>query len=136
MDTTEAQSGRYKKIAREINPYRDTLSKRDYKKYKLYLLLRIAKRVDSFNSLCGECQTFQPEITTFAQDVGNLIQMPDKEKRRRYLKAISNMSKHLQKQHKLVNEGQYMGIGTAFGAGFGTALGAVLDNPTGKVRQP
>ena len=39
------------------------------------------------------------------------------------------MVKHLQKQHKLITEGQYVGIGMLVGGGVGTALGAVLENP-------
>ncbi|MFC1943420.1 hypothetical protein ACFLWO_02430 [Chloroflexota bacterium] len=124
----ETHSDWYNKIVREINSYKDTLSKKDYKKYKLDLLLRIAKRVDDFSSYCGECQMFQPEITRLAEDLGNLIQIPNKEERKGYLKTINNMVKHLQKQHKLVSEGQYVGIGLAIGAGIGTALGAALDN--------
>ena len=131
MDTTiEVHSDWYNRVAREISSYKDTLSKKDYKKYKLDLLLRVTKRVDDFSSYCGECQMFQPEITRLAEDLGNLIQIPNKEERKSYLKTINSMVKHLQKQHKLVREGQYMGIGTAFGAGFGAALGAALDNPS------
>ena len=54
--------------------------------------------------------------------------MPDKERRKSYLKTINNIVKHLQKQHKLVTEGQYIGIGLAIGVGIGTALGVALDN--------
>jgi len=52
-----------------------------------------------------------------------------KEKRKSYFKTINNIIKHLQKQHKLVNEGHYIGIGMAIGAGIGTALGAIFENP-------
>jgi len=55
--------------------------------------------------------------------------MPNKERRRSYLKQISVIVKHLQKQHKLVTEGYYMGIGLAIGAAIGVALGAALGNP-------
>lgn len=118
----EAHSDWYNRITREISSYKDSLSKRAYKKYKLDLLLRIAQRVDSFSSTCGECQIFQQEITRLAEDLGNLIQMPAKETRKSYFKTINNIIKHLQKQHKLVTKGQYIGIGIA--------LGAALDNPS------
>ena len=71
---------------------------------------------------------FQPEITRLAEGLGNLIQIPNKEERKSYLRTINSMVKHLQKQHKLVSKGQYVGIGLAIGAGIGTALGAALDN--------
>jgi len=124
----EANSYWYDRIAREISPHRDTLSKKEYKKYKLDLLLRVARRVDDFSAACGECQLFQPEITRLIQDLGNLLQMPDKERRKSHLKTINGIVKHLQKQHQLVTEGQYIGIGLAIGVGIGTVLGAALDN--------
>jgi len=125
----EVHSEWYDKIVKEISLHKDTLSKKDYKKYKLDLLLRVAKRVDNFSALCGECQMSQPEITSLTQGLGNLLQMPSKEERKSYFKTINNIIKHLQKQHKLVTKGQYMGIGVAIGAGVGVALGAALDNP-------
>ena len=62
--------------------------------------------------------------------MGNLIQIPNKENRKSYLKQIKSLVKHLQKEHKLVTEGQYMGIGLAIGVGIGAAVGAALDNPS------
>ena len=55
--------------------------------------------------------------------------MPNKEERKSYFKTIGGITKHLQKQHKLVTKGQYVGIGLASGVGIGTALGAALGNP-------
>jgi len=128
MDDMEVQSDWYNHIIKEISPYKNTLSKKDYKKYKLDLLLRVAKRVDDFSSTCGECQLFQPEITSLTQGLGNLVQIPSKEERKSYFKTINNIVKHLQRQHKLVTEGQYIGIGLAIGVGIGTVLGVALGN--------
>jgi len=92
------------------------------------LLLRITKRVDGFSTTCGECQTFKQEITVLTGELGNLIQMPNKENRKSYLKTINNLVKHLKKQHKLVTEGQYMGMWSGIGPALGIAIGATLDN--------
>ena len=112
----EVHSDWYSRIVKEIGSYQDTLSKKEFKKYKLDLLLRIAGRVDSFSTICGECQLFQPEITSRVQGLGNLVQMPTKEERKSYFKMIGDITKHLQKQHKLVTKGQYIRIGLAIGA--------------------
>ena len=125
----EVHSDWYNRVVKEISLYQDTLSKKDSKKYKLDLLLRIAKRLDDFSGYCGECQAFQQEVTGLTQELGNLIQMPDKERRKSYFKMINNIIKHLQKHHKLVTKGQYVGIGLLIGVGVSTALGAALDNP-------
>ena len=67
-------------IKRRINLLKDTLSERNYKKYKLRLLLCIAERVTQFYHECGQCQIFQQDISTLSQDVSNLIHLADRQK--------------------------------------------------------
>ena len=128
----EVGSQWYNRIATEISQYQITLSKKDAKKYKLDLLLRIARRVDDFSSYCGECQAFQQEITGLTQQLSLLVQMPSKESLKSHSKAINGMVSHLKKVHKLVDKGHYLGmgigIGMAVGAGLGAALGTALGN--------
>ena len=121
----------YKDIVKEIDKHKDKFSKRDYKKYKLDLLLRVAKRVASFSADCVECQNFQGEITKLAEDLGNLVQA-SKEERKSYFKMINSILKHLRECHKLIDEGENVGIwiaiGIPIGAGIGVAIGAGSDN--------
>ena len=124
----EARSDWYNRTATEINLYQDTLNKKDSKKYKLDLLLRVADRVDDFSSYCGECQMFQQEVTTLAQDLGNLIQLPGKERRKNHIKQIDHIVKHLKKEHKLITEGYYRGMGMIMGPAIGTGIGAAFEN--------
>ncbi|MCD6299628.1 MAG: glycine zipper family protein [Dehalococcoidales bacterium] len=124
----EFQSNWYDNIVKEINLYQNSLNKKVSKKYKLDLLLRIAKRVAEFSTQCGQCQMFQQDITTLTKELSYLPQTQNKEAQKRYFKTIGNITKHLQKQHKLVTKGQYIGTGMAIGAGTGVALGAALDN--------
>ena len=123
----EVHSDWYNRIAKEISSRKDALSRSEYKKYKLDLLLRLAKRVDSFSSICGECQMSQQEIKSLTEDLGNLPMM-SKEGRKSYFSTINNMVKHMQKHHKLINEGQNFGIWMAIGTGVGVAIGAGSDN--------
>jgi hypothetical protein len=129
----EAQSNWYNRIVKELNLYPDTLSKKDIKKYKLDLLLRVAKRVDDFASYCGECQNFRQEITRLVQELSLLTQMPSKEGIKNHVKVVDSLVNHLKKVHKLVDKGHYrgmgIGIGTAIGVALGGAIGAALDNP-------
>ena len=123
-----SKSNWYDGIAKQINQLKDTLSEKDYKKYKLSLLLCVAERIAEFSPECGQCQIFQQDISTLTQDVGNIIQIADKDKRKAHLKTINRMIGHLRKQHKLVTEGYYMGIGIVFGSSIGVALGAAMDS--------
>lgn len=117
----------YKDVVKEIDKHKDKFSKRDYKKYKLDLLLRVTKRVASFSADCGECQNFQGEIKKLAEGLGNSVQS-SKEKRKSHNKVINSIVKHLQKHHELITEGENVAIWISIGAGIGVAIGAGSDN--------
>ena len=123
----------YNRIATEIGQYEVTLGQKGAKKYKLDLLLRVAKRIDDFSDICSECQNHQQEINGLVQELNLQIQMPDKDSLKKYNSAINGLVEHLKKAHKLVEKGHYMGmgigIGMAVGAGLGAAIGAAADNP-------
>lgn len=123
----------YNKVATEIAQHKITLGKKGAAKYKLDLLLRVARRVDEFADICAECQAYRQEITSLVQGIGLLVQMPSKEASKNHNKGINVITEHLKKVHKLVDKGHYMGIGIgigwAIGAAIGGALGAVFDNP-------
>ncbi|MFC1957629.1 hypothetical protein ACFLX0_02310 [Chloroflexota bacterium] len=121
-----SQSNWYDGIEKRINQLKETLGENDYKKYKLNLLLCVAQRVAEFSLECGQCQMLQQEILTLTEDVSNIVQSADKVRRKAYLKTINRMIGHLQKQHKLVTEGYYMGIGMVFSSGIGVALGVAM----------
>ena len=111
----------------QINHLKDLLSIKNYKKYKLQYLLCLAERVTEFYDVCGECQIFKQDISDLIVYVNNLAMQPDRERQKSYFKPIEKITSHFHKQHKLVNEGYYMGIGIAIGSGIGVALGAALE---------
>ncbi len=51
----KAHADWYGRIEKEVGPYRDSLGKKMSKRYKLDLLLRIARRVSDFSAGCGNC---------------------------------------------------------------------------------
>jgi hypothetical protein len=118
----------HESIAVQIDQLKNTISESDYKKYKLNLLLCVTQRVAEFAPECGRCQILQQDISTLTQDVGNLVQVADKYRRKAHLTAINGMINHLRKQHKLITEGYYMGIGMVFGTAIGVAIGAAMPN--------
>jgi hypothetical protein len=130
---TQVGSQWYNKVAAEIAQYKITLGEKGAAKYKLDLLLRIARRVDEFADICAECQAYRQEIAGLTQGISLLVQMPGKEAVKNHQKGINVITEHLKKVHKLVDKGHYMGIGIgigwAIGAAIGGALGAAFDNP-------
>ena len=124
----KGQSDWYDDIAKRISEINNTLSQKDYKRYKLNLLLCVAQRVDEFSPVCTECHMFQQDIMSLTKDMSNLAQTADKERRKAYFKALNKVIGHLQRQHKLVTEGYHMMLFMALGSGLGVAIGAAMDN--------
>ena len=114
-------------IVDDIGRYKERFSKKDSKKYKLDFLLRIAKRVDSFYAVCGECQLFQGEITKIVKDLDGSVQSSEYA-HKSYDNTIKRVVGHLKKKHKLVTQGTYMGIGTTISMAIGTVFGLALGN--------
>jgi len=107
--------------------YKQTLSNKEVKKYKLNYLARVAKRIADLSKECRECQKFQGDISKLAQDLGGLVQS-SKEEKKNYDRKIKEITSHLQKKHKLIAEGTYVGFGIAVGLALGVALGSGMGN--------
>ncbi len=124
----EANNRWYEEITKKLDPYQDSLSKKEQKKFQLDLLTRVARRVAEFNEECGECQLFQQEITVYVNELGNMIHLVDNARRKQYTKRLKQTVRHLKSEHKLVPKGHYVGIWISIGTGIGVAIGAGMDN--------
>ncbi|MFC2038834.1 hypothetical protein ACFLUG_03585 [Chloroflexota bacterium] len=133
METEKSHGAWYRGIAAQIDLLKETLSEKNYKKYRLDMLLCVAERVEEFSPECGLCQLFQEDINALVQDINNVIQLDDTNRRKAHLKMLNSIIKHLQKEHKLITEGYYMGVWMALGSGIGVALGAVMDQAGGGI---
>ncbi len=124
----EIQNRWYEEITQKLDPYRDTLSKKEQKRYQLDLLSRVARRIAEFYNECGECQLFQQEITAYVNELGNMIHLADNIRRKRYARRLKQAVRHLQSQHRLVPKGHHVGIWISIGTGIGVAIGAGMGN--------
>lgn len=124
----EANNRWYEEITKKLDPYKDSLSKKEQKKFQLDLLTRVARRVAGFNEECGECQLFQQEITVYVNELGNMIHLADNARRKKYAKRLKQTVRHLKSEHKLVPKGHYVGIWISIGTGIGVAIGAGMDS--------
>jgi len=124
----ESQNRWYEEITKKLDPYKDSLSKKEQKKFQLDLLTRVARRVAEFNEECGECQLFQQEITVYVNELGNMIHLADNARRKKYAKRLKQTVRHLKSEHKLVPKGHYVSIWISIGTGIGVAIGAGMDN--------
>ena len=129
----ESRSGWYKDIAKQIERHRDNLNEKRRKKYKLDMLLCLAQRIDSFSIECSDCQAFKGKISTLVKNLDEFNQMPaDSAKlpeqiHKSYHKTMNTIIKHLQKSHKLITEGQNVGLWMSIGMALGIGIGSAMD---------
>jgi len=118
----------YDGIAKQIDLIGEALNRRNYRKHKIETLRCLAHRIDQFSPECGQCQMFKQDISTMVQDVSSISRITTKESKKRYFGSIKSIIGHLQREHKLVTEGYYTGLGIAIGSGLGVAIGTAMDN--------
>jgi hypothetical protein len=115
-------------IAGQIRTVHDRISPSAQKRYRLPLLVRLARRVTVFSPECEVCQGLQVQIISIGS---NLMRPPPmtRENLINYLNIIKSIVKHLKRKHGLAEEGQYvkryMFIGLAIGLST-VVLGQVL----------
>ncbi len=126
----EPASPWYSRVAAELDQHQLRLGAREAKKYRLDLLGRLAKRTDEFAQICGECETHKQEITALVQQLAMLVQMPDNKSLKRHLAAVTKLTEHFKKVHKLVDKWHYLGVATSIGMAVGVAIGVALGTAT------
>lgn len=122
-----SQSKWMEDIGTRIETLKNSLTPKEYKKFKLDYLLRLAGKVAEFSEICPECQPYRADISGLL-DVPVNAALMNRDDRKQYSRKMNEISKHLKKTHKLVSAGQYVSILSGIGWAMGTALGAALDS--------
>ena len=123
----EYQNNWYENIAREVNRRKDRFSPREYKIYKLDLLIRISKRLNEFYADCVDCQNMKREMEIIVGSLDHLLHS-SREEQKNYFNAIDNIIKHLKEKHNLISEGQNIALWLPPGVAIGLPLGIPLGN--------
>ncbi|MFC2159252.1 hypothetical protein ACFLQS_00845 [Actinomycetota bacterium] len=123
----QEQNGWFDNITKEINRQKEHFSPRDYKVYKLDLLIRISKRLNDFLPDCIDCQNIKREMEIIVGSLDNLVHS-SREEQKNYFNAIDNMVKHLKEKHNLISEGQNLALWLPLGIGIGLPLGIPMGN--------
>ena len=115
-------------IAAKIDEQKEKFSEKDFKRYRLDVLVRAAKRAEALSADCEECERLKADFMRLADGVGELARTTKEAARRSHLRGVQAVMKHLAKQHKLTCEGDYTNCGLVLGMGIGLAIGASMDN--------
>lgn len=115
-------------LLQEMKEIKAVNSNKIHRLIDLELLERIHSRLNSFNDECEECKTyiiiFEEYIKRLHQKFTNLNKTDLKE----HQKNVNPIIIHLQKSHKLVNEGHYMGTFMSLGMSIGLIFGMLIFN--------
>ena len=152
----------YDGVVKKVNGLKDSLSPMDsgWAKFvsntsatRLDPLLSAAKRIEQFSPDCTQCQIFRDDIDTMMKNAPDAVQQGDKALVGSFLNNVdqimNKMTRHFQKEHRLVRAWNYTSlfwivgwiIGMAckyvfrdhfywwpfLGMGVGAAIGAFLD---------
>jgi hypothetical protein len=118
------QSEWYKATSLNIDALRQQLLPREVKEYQLDKLQGIARRVDEFASVDPVCQGYRQEIDRMVAELPGAPLPNDRNKV--YMWNVGAMINHLKKAHKLVNEGEYLGMGLVIGLILGGVVGLFI----------
>ena len=123
--TNEPRDDWYKNLMSRFTHHQDDITPKEYGRFQLDLLLRIARRLHTFSE-CAECQDFKAKLERFTQDLVGLAHTGGKE-RKGYFKTLNRIVTHLKRKHKLIREGESFGGWFIIFTGAGIAVGIGLD---------
>jgi hypothetical protein len=109
------------KIASEMSKVEEHISPSDQRRYKLPLLLRLARWVAAFSPECEVCQSLQSQIVSLGTNLARVPPM-SRQNFRGYLNVMKGIIRHLKRTHGLAEERQYVKRYVFMGLGFGLFL--------------
>lgn len=117
------------KLLKEIEELKTSTDIQIAKKLDLDLFERILKRLGAFSSECEECSQMLNELEEHINQLKARQGQLDKNDFNQNRSKLNSIISHLQKHHKLITEGYYVGIYMSLGMSIGLVLGlTVFDN--------
>jgi hypothetical protein len=111
----------YEGIHRRIGTLQKRWSPAGWRRYKLSLFMRVARRVADFSTECQECRDFRNKMTDLSEKLTHSPQVTRREYRS-YLTTFKKVIKHLRRKHGLVEDKQYIKRFVSIGVAFGLSL--------------
>jgi hypothetical protein len=119
----ESRADQVKTLLREL---RGTISKPISKKLDLDKCEQVVEKLGSFSSSCMDCQQLLLELMNYLTLIKENIDTIDDTKLKQYKQLINQITSHLQKKHKLIQEGYYLGIFMSLGMSLGVVFGLTV----------
>jgi hypothetical protein len=117
----KAHTDWYEGIHRRIGALKDQWSPAGWRRYRLSLFVRVARRVSDFSTECPECRDLKDQISNLDENSTPSSKVYRK-KYRIYLATFKTAIKHLRRKHDLVEDRQYIKRFVPFGIAFGLSF--------------
>jgi arginyl-tRNA synthetase len=117
------EKSEFEKLLIDFKEFKTSIYGQTAKKLNLELFERIIKRLDSFSPECEECSKTLKELEGYISKLKVKQDRFDKNDFKENNTKINNIISHLEKQHKLVREGTYLGAYMCFGISIGLVFG-------------
>ncbi|WP_407270348.1 hypothetical protein [Radiobacillus sp. PE A8.2] len=108
-----------------LKQYEKYVNDQTAKKLGLDQCERIITRLDHFSVECHHCQQYLNELESHIKQLKDNT-APNKADVKVHTQKIAGIIAHLQKQHKIVTEGYYLGIYMSLGTSLGLVFGLLL----------
>jgi hypothetical protein len=96
----------YRKLEEAVGEHRGDLTAKQWAKYRIDHLLRIASRVREHSDDCETCRSYQQTLTRLEEE---LQELPGSKAQRQYQEAqLRQMGDHFATQHRLVPPGHFV----------------------------
>lgn len=120
----------YRKLEDELDEHRDDFDEKQWKKYQLDQLLKVANRVRTLSDGCETCRSYQHLLTRMEEEVQEL---PDSKAQRQYQREqLYEMAKHFVAEHRLAPPNfflrKYLRLGLIIGGVVGFVAMVLVGN--------
>ena len=115
-------------LLKDLRRLQRKVGEKQAKRLNLELLHRAAKRIGDFAGDCRQCKEYLQQLDSHVDTLKNLQGELDRATARKHQRLIQGIVAHMQRKHRLVAEGYYLGVYLSMGIGLGFALGITLFN--------
>lgn len=120
------ETERVERLKQTIEEIRLAVDEKTAAKLELDKWIRLVERVNSFSEECEECQMHFDMLEAQISEINGRKGEITKNDIKAQYKTAGEVSSHLQKRHKLVASGYYMGVYMSLGMSFGLLIGLLF----------
>lgn len=113
----------YRELERAVEQHRDLFTDKQWSRYRIDYLLRVANRVREFSEACETCKAYQHILTRLEEE---LQELPDSKAQRQYqTEQLWTISAHFVAEHRLAPPRFFLISWLRYGVYAGLAIGFV-----------